>query len=157
MDEPPMPWTQTERISLPTWSNTPKGQSHAYPFNSQTFDAEIADRIIVLDQGKVAADGPKADVMRQLSGEPVKLMHRTLRRNVSRKRQRNRTIGGSRLHSRLQSRVLEERMPYANLLLLVVVGVVAAFVVWAYQSQVSQLIRGQGKVIPSGAHRLSRV
>ena len=29
---------------------------------------KLADRIIVLDQGKVAADGPKADVMRQLSG-----------------------------------------------------------------------------------------
>jgi len=29
---------------------------------------KLADRIIVMDQGKVAADGPKADVMRQLSG-----------------------------------------------------------------------------------------
>ncbi len=29
---------------------------------------KLADRIIVMDQGKVVADGPKADVMRQLSG-----------------------------------------------------------------------------------------
>jgi len=29
---------------------------------------KLTDRIIVMDQGKVAADGPKADVMRQLSG-----------------------------------------------------------------------------------------
>ncbi|MAM91102.1 MAG: hypothetical protein CMI15_06450 [Opitutaceae bacterium] len=29
---------------------------------------KLADRIIVMDQGKVAADGPKADVMKQLSG-----------------------------------------------------------------------------------------
>ncbi len=29
---------------------------------------KLADRIIVMDQGKIAADGPKADVMRQLSG-----------------------------------------------------------------------------------------
>ena len=49
---------------------------------------------------------------------------------------------------------LEERTPYANLLLLVVVGVVAAFVVWAYQSQVSELTRGQGKVIPSGSTQI---
>lgn len=29
---------------------------------------KLADRIIVMDHGKIAADGPKADVMRQLSG-----------------------------------------------------------------------------------------
>jgi ATP-binding cassette subfamily C protein LapB len=29
---------------------------------------KLTDRIIVMDQGKVAAEGPKADVMRQLSG-----------------------------------------------------------------------------------------
>jgi len=29
---------------------------------------KLADRIIVMDQGKIVADGPKADVMRQLSG-----------------------------------------------------------------------------------------
>ena len=29
---------------------------------------KLADRIIVMDQGKIAADGPKTDVMRQLSG-----------------------------------------------------------------------------------------
>jgi len=29
---------------------------------------KLADRILVMDQGKIAADGPKADVMRQLSG-----------------------------------------------------------------------------------------
>ena len=46
---------------------------------------------------------------------------------------------------------LEEKMPYANLLLLAIVGVVAAFFVWAYQSQVSEITRGQGKVIPSAS------
>lgn len=49
---------------------------------------------------------------------------------------------------------LEERMPYANLLLLLVVGIVSAFIVWAYQSQVSELTRGQGKVIPSGSTQI---
>lgn len=49
---------------------------------------------------------------------------------------------------------LEERMPCANLLLLVVIGIVSAFIVWAYQSQVSELTRGQGKVIPSGSTQI---
>ena len=29
---------------------------------------KLVDRIIVMDQGKIVADGPKTDVMRQLSG-----------------------------------------------------------------------------------------
>ncbi len=44
---------------------------------------------------------------------------------------------------------LEEKMPYANVLLLTVVGIVSAFLLWAYHSKVSELTRGQGKVIPS--------
>ena len=44
---------------------------------------------------------------------------------------------------------LEEKMPYANVLLLTVVGIVSAFLLWAYHSRVSELTRGQGKVIPS--------
>jgi len=46
---------------------------------------------------------------------------------------------------------LEEKMPYANILLLTVIGIVSAFLIWAYQSQISELTRGQGKVIPSGS------
>ena len=46
---------------------------------------------------------------------------------------------------------LEEKMPYANVLLLTVVGIVSAFLLWAYHSRVSELTRGQGKVIPSGS------
>jgi len=46
---------------------------------------------------------------------------------------------------------LEEKMPYANLLLLSIVGLVVAAFIWAYQSQVSELTRGQGKVIPSAS------
>lgn len=46
---------------------------------------------------------------------------------------------------------LEEKMPYANLLLLSIVGFVVAAFIWAYQSQVSELTRGQGKVIPSAS------
>lgn len=46
---------------------------------------------------------------------------------------------------------LEEKMPYANVLLLTVVGIVSAFLLWAYNSRVSELTRGQGKVIPSGS------
>jgi adhesin transport system membrane fusion protein len=49
---------------------------------------------------------------------------------------------------------LEERMPYANLLLLLVVGIVSAFIIWAYQSQVSELTRAQGKVIPSSSTQI---
>ena len=44
---------------------------------------------------------------------------------------------------------LEEKMPYANVLLLTVVGIVSAFLLWAYHSRVSEVTRGQGKVIPS--------
>ncbi|MBN11428.1 MAG: hemolysin secretion protein D [Opitutaceae bacterium] len=44
---------------------------------------------------------------------------------------------------------LEENMPYANVLLLTIVGIVSAFLLWAYHSKVSELTRGQGKVIPS--------
>ena len=44
---------------------------------------------------------------------------------------------------------LEEKMPYANVLLLTIVGIVSAFLLWAYHSKVSELTRGQGKVIPS--------
>jgi len=32
-----------------------------------------------------------------------------------------------------------------------VVGIVSAFIIWAYQSQVSELTRAQGKVIPSSS------
>ncbi len=46
---------------------------------------------------------------------------------------------------------LEEKMPYANVLLLTVVGIVSAFLLWAYHSRISELTRGQGKVIPSGS------
>ena len=46
---------------------------------------------------------------------------------------------------------LEEKMPYANLLLLAIIGLVVACFIWAYQSQVSELTRGQGKVIPSAS------
>ncbi len=49
---------------------------------------------------------------------------------------------------------LEERMPYANLLLFLVVGIVSAFIIWAYQSQVSELTRAQGKVIPSSSTQI---
>ncbi len=46
---------------------------------------------------------------------------------------------------------LEEKMPYANILLLSIMGLVVACLLWAYQSQVSELTRGQGKIIPSGS------
>ena len=49
---------------------------------------------------------------------------------------------------------LEEKMPYANVLLLTVVGIVSAFLLWAYHSRVSELTRGQGKVIPSGSTQI---
>lgn len=49
---------------------------------------------------------------------------------------------------------LEEKMPYANVLLLTVVGIVSAFLLWAYHSRVSELTRGQGIVIPSGSTQI---
>ena len=49
---------------------------------------------------------------------------------------------------------LEENMPYANVLLLTIVGIVSAFLLWAYHSKVSELTRGQGKVIPSGSTQI---
>ena len=49
---------------------------------------------------------------------------------------------------------LEENMHYANVLLLTIVGIVSAFLLWAYHSKVSELTRGQGKVIPSGSTQI---
>ena len=49
---------------------------------------------------------------------------------------------------------LEEKKPYANVLLLTIVGIVSAFLLWAYHSKVSELTRGQGKVIPSGSTQI---
>ena len=46
---------------------------------------------------------------------------------------------------------LEEKMPYANVLLLTIVGVVAAFFFWASHSKVSEITRGHGKVVPSAS------
>ncbi|MBT5813257.1 MAG: HlyD family efflux transporter periplasmic adaptor subunit [Opitutales bacterium] len=46
---------------------------------------------------------------------------------------------------------LEEKMPYANVLLLTIAGIVVAFFIWASNSRVSEIARGQGKVIPSAS------
>ncbi len=46
---------------------------------------------------------------------------------------------------------LEEKMPYANILLLSIAGIVVAFFIWASNSRVSEIARGQGKVIPSAS------
>jgi len=46
---------------------------------------------------------------------------------------------------------LEEKMPYANVLLLTVAGIVVAFFIWASNSRINEIARGQGKVIPSAS------
>lgn len=46
---------------------------------------------------------------------------------------------------------LEEKMPYANVLLLTIVSVVIAFFIWAYNSRVNEITRGHGKIIPSAS------
>lgn len=44
---------------------------------------------------------------------------------------------------------LENRSPYASLLLFLLVGIVSAFVYWASASRVDEITRGHGKVIPT--------
>lgn len=44
---------------------------------------------------------------------------------------------------------LENRSPYASLLLFVLVGIVSAFVYWASASRIDEITRGQGKVVPT--------
>lgn len=44
---------------------------------------------------------------------------------------------------------LENRSPYASLLLFVVVGIISAFTYWASTSSIDEITRGQGKVVPS--------
>lgn len=44
---------------------------------------------------------------------------------------------------------LENKSPYASLLLFVVVGIISAFTYWASTSHVSEITRGQGKVVPT--------
>ncbi|MBD5779159.1 HlyD family type I secretion periplasmic adaptor subunit [Pelagicoccus sp. NFK12] len=44
---------------------------------------------------------------------------------------------------------LENRSPLASLLLFTIVGIISAFVYWASTSQVNEVTRGQGKVVPT--------
>lgn len=44
---------------------------------------------------------------------------------------------------------LENRSPYASLLLFVIVGIASAFTFWASTSELNEITRGQGKVVPS--------
>ncbi|MDQ8204938.1 HlyD family type I secretion periplasmic adaptor subunit [Pelagicoccus sp. SDUM812003] len=44
---------------------------------------------------------------------------------------------------------LENRSPYASLLLFLIVGIISACVYWATTSEVDEITRGQGKVIPT--------
>lgn len=44
---------------------------------------------------------------------------------------------------------LENRSPYASLLLFVVIGIISAFSYWASTSSIDEITRGQGKVVPS--------
>lgn len=46
---------------------------------------------------------------------------------------------------------LEEKMPYANVLLLTIAGIVVTFFIWASNSRISEITRGHGKVIPSAS------
>ncbi|MBC2605148.1 HlyD family type I secretion periplasmic adaptor subunit [Pelagicoccus albus] len=43
---------------------------------------------------------------------------------------------------------LENRSPYASMLLLVIVGLAAAFTFWAGTSSVDEITKGQGKIVP---------
>ncbi|EDY82287.1 type I secretion membrane fusion protein, HlyD family [Verrucomicrobiia bacterium DG1235] len=44
---------------------------------------------------------------------------------------------------------LENKSPYASLLLFVIVGIISAFTYWASTSKVDEITRGQGKVVPT--------
>ena len=44
---------------------------------------------------------------------------------------------------------LENKSPYASLLLFLIVGIVSAFTYWTTTSEVNEITRGQGKVIPT--------
>lgn len=44
---------------------------------------------------------------------------------------------------------LENRSPYASLLLFVIIGIVSAFTFWASTSELNEITRGQGKFVPT--------
>lgn len=44
---------------------------------------------------------------------------------------------------------LENRSPYASILLFLVIGIISAFTYWASSSEVNEITRGQGKVVPT--------
>ena len=49
---------------------------------------------------------------------------------------------------------LEEKMPYANILLFAITAFVVVFIIWAANAKVNEVTRGQGKVIPSGSTKI---
>lgn len=44
---------------------------------------------------------------------------------------------------------LENRSPYASILLFLIIGIISAFTYWASTSEVNEITRGQGKVVPT--------
>lgn len=44
---------------------------------------------------------------------------------------------------------LENRSPYASLLLFLIVGIISGFLYWASTSELNEITRGQGKVVPT--------
>jgi len=51
---------------------------------------------------------------------------------------------------------LEEKMPYAKILLIAIAAFIIAFLIWASKAEVSEITRGHGKIIPSGSTQIAQ-
>jgi len=51
---------------------------------------------------------------------------------------------------------LEEKMPYAKVLLAAIALFIIAFLIWASQAEVNEITRGHGKIIPSGSTQIAQ-
>lgn len=97
---------------------------------------DLVDRIIVLDQGRIVADGPKAQVVEALrQGRIGEHSH-----------ERFDVLLGDEAHAvRLEQAPLRARR-----LLWGALGVVILLILWSAYAEIDEVTRGQGRVIPSG-------
>ena len=74
MESRPTPWTTVEENSRPS-SKGARGKTFLLVTHRASL-LTLAPRLIVLDNGKIVADGPKEQVMQALSGGKVSVAKR---------------------------------------------------------------------------------
>ncbi|MGL5995870.1 MAG: type I secretion system permease/ATPase [Pseudomonas proteolytica] len=83
LDEPTSAMdTQTETLFLEHLKRATEGQALVVVTHRPSLLA-LVDRIVVVDDGKVVADGPKAQILAQLSGKPVAAQGPAARRRAA--------------------------------------------------------------------------